>query len=48
MGNDRARKRRIEGSRGRAKLRDNRRAAEKAKADKKSRRKECVGRETKK
>lgn len=48
MGNERAKNRRIEGSRGMARLREKRRAAEKAKAERKSRRKECIGWETRK
>lgn len=47
MGNDRERKRRMEGRRGRARLREKSSAAEKAKADRKSR-KEWLGWETKK
>lgn len=43
IGKERARKSRIEGRRGRARLRENKSAAEKAKAERKSMRKEWLG-----
>jgi hypothetical protein len=43
IGKERDRKRRIEGRRGRARLSENKSAAEKAKAERKSRRKEWEG-----
>lgn len=48
IGNDRERNSRMEGRRGSARLRERRRAAEKAKAERKSSRKEWLGCETKK
>lgn len=48
IGKDRARKRRMEGRRGSARLSDNKSAAEKAKAERKSRRKERLGWDTRK
>lgn len=48
IGKERARKSRMEGRRGRARFREKRRAAEKAKAERKSRRNEWLGCETKK
>lgn len=48
IGKERAKNKRIEGRRGRARFRESNKAAEKAKADRKSRRKEWLGWETKK
>lgn len=48
IGKERDKNNRIEGRRGRARFRENNKAAEKAKADRKSRRKEWLGWETKK
>ena len=48
MGSDRAKNSLIEGSLGSAKLRENNKAAEKAKADRKSRMNEWLGWETRK
>lgn len=48
IGKERARNKRIDGRRGRARLRENKRAAENAKAERKSRKKEWLGWETRK
>jgi len=48
IGKERARKSRIEGRRGSARLSDNKSAAENAKAERKSKRKERLGLDTRK